>query len=86
MRTFMSGSASKSFSVSAGNWTIAMKDVAPDSFAIILAQITNPDQIGGYIHTFQDIDMAKSSASEVKLKRKFRTSKASYASGGGFTT
>lgn len=81
VRTFMSGSASKSFSVSAGNCTIAMKDVAPDSFAIILAHITNPDQIGACIHTFQNIDTANRSTSKVKLRAKIEDRQPSYAGG-----
>lgn len=48
----MSGLASASFSLASGSCTMAMKDVAPDSLAIILAHRKKPSQIRGCVQTF----------------------------------
>lgn len=40
---------------------MAMNDVAPDSFAIILAHLRNPDQIGGCLHTLKFVHVRWSS-------------------------
>ena len=53
--TFMRGWASASLSFLSGSCTMAMKDVAPDSLAIILAHRKKPFHSPSDVHTFANM-------------------------------